>query len=87
MCCQNHGGEVGAKVTSVHEKTCSETEWVALPGFQFSHTPLSVALSLPEAAKTTIADEADVTEETITGEICENQDQLVHPRPEAGVLY
>ena len=87
MCCQNHGGEVGAKVTQVHETTGYETEWVALTGFQFSREPLSVALPLLEAAKITFANEDDINEETGTGEIGENQDQLVPPGPEAGVLH
>ena len=86
MCCQNHDVEVGAEPTPVHEETVAETEFVALPGFQVCRAPLSVALSPPEAAKTSLADQTDVSQETKTSEIHENQDQMVRPGPEAVVL-
>ena len=87
MCCQNHGGEVGAEVTPVHEETGSETESLALPGFQACRAPLSVAVSPHEAAKTAIADQADVSNETETGEIRKNSDRLVHSGLEAGAFH
>ena len=67
MCCQNHDVEVGAEVTPVHEEAVAEPELVALPGFQVCCAPLSVTLSQPEAAKTTLADQADVSQEPKKG--------------------
>ena len=64
MCCQNHDVEVGAELTPVHEKTGSEIEWVALSGFQVCCAQLLVRLSQPEAAKSTLEDQADVSQET-----------------------
>ena len=74
-------------MTPIHEEAGSETEWVALPGFQVCREPLSVTVSTPEAAETAVADQADVSKETEPGKIRKNPHQLVHSGLEADALY
>ena len=54
-------------MTLIHEETGSETEWIALLGFQVCRPLLSLAVTQVEAAKTTIADEANISDEPKNG--------------------